>query len=384
MKYLSVALHTQPARTSLRVDKDRVRSKSLPSYRRSVSSLVGFVLVSSLAACSAERPDAADNGGGIPPATVPACTTTNPREGCACATIDETAECGAVHETVGTTVVCSMGHATCRPDGTWGTCIGDRIVTRSMSALRTAGLGDAGACADPCTPGCSTTTDTPAGIVLPPGFQSDGGGLTVVPEPPPPNTCTGITIAPSTSPATDITVTSTTSIATKLFTSTLVPAGCNPSAPAPLWYTDKFDTAQMDSALPGKLNVVVPIAGPVVVGASLGTFSASVNANIIVAVQEKGTVNPPPVSSTFALFPTELATDPADANLEIIYPYTGTVFPLGLLAPLVQWRNGSQAADGGVVVTLQYPATGTAIFSISQLVGESTTTPHQSDNPSSD
>ncbi|HSO32883.1 MAG TPA: hypothetical protein VLT33_10205, partial [Labilithrix sp.] len=308
-----------------------------------------------------------------PPAT--GCNASNPQEGCPCETAGTDAECGAVEQVVDGRVICSMGRILCT-SGKWGACKGERVITKSFSSVHFSNYGEAGACADPCTPGCSTTTDTPPGIPLPSGLNNDGGtGITITPSPPPANSCTGLSISPSVAPATDIVVTSTSTFATKTFTSALTPLNCNPTAPAALWYTDKFDVAQMDPNVPGKLTVVVPIAGLVNVGASLGSYSASVPANIKVAVQESGTVNPPPGGATFAQFPTELPADSVDTKLEIVYPYNDTVLPLGLAAPLLQWRNTSQPATGGVVVTLQYPATGTPIFSVSQLVSESMTAP---------
>lgn len=230
--------------------------------------------------------------------------------------------------------------------------------------------GDAGACADPCAPSCSTPPPTDASF--PPGVSTDAG-IVIIPTPPPPNTCVGLSIFPATSNI--ITVTSSTTTATAQFQSTLLPTGCNPSAPPPLWFTDNFDVLQMDPAVPGRASVVVPIAGPVQIGAALGSFSAITPANIRVAIQEPGTVNPPPAGVSFAQFPAETALDATDANLNIVYPYNDTMFPLGLLPPLLQWTNSGQAANSGVVVTLQYPATGTPIFSVSQLVSESLAAP---------
>lgn len=338
--------------------------------------LTTLIAAGGIVACSGD--DKPAPGGGAAAVTQPpaqGCNPANPEQGCSCQTEGATAECGAVEQVVDKNVVCSIGRTSC-VSGKWAACKGERIITKSMSNIHLTGYGDAGACADPCTPGCTTTTDTPPGVALPSGLTSDGGtGITIEPAPPPPNTCTGLTISPSSAPATDIVVTSTSTFTTKTFTSALVPAGCNPSAPAALWYTDKFDVAQMDPNVPGKLTVVVPIAGPVNVGASLGSYSATVPAKITVAVQENGTVNPPPVGALFTQFPTELSADANDTKLEIVYPYNDTVLPLGLAAPLLQWRNTSQPATGGVVVTLQYPATGTPIFSVSQLVSESMLAP---------
>ena len=66
----------------------------------------------------------------------------------------------------------------------------------------------------------------------------------------------------------------------------------------------------------------------------------------------------------------------ADSNLRILYPYDSTVFPLGLLPPLVQWSDNGTATYAKV--TLKYPATGTALFTWSEIVSENgaLTTPY--------
>ena len=336
---------------------------------------LGSLCAASLVAvvgCGNGHPEATHSSLLDSPISAGGCVDKPIQEGCACHDPGSYTECGAVQEVIGTETICSMGHMLCLPSNVFGACSADRQVR--TTSIRPTTLGTPAGCADPCTPGCSTTTDSPAGITAPSGFLTDAG-LTIVPTTPPANSCTGLTISPSAAPATDIVVASTTTPATKTFTTTLTPAGCNPAAPPALFYTDKFDVAQMSSTTPGKLDVIVPIAGPVVVGASLGSFTASTTANITVAVKENGTTNPPPNGASFTNFPTELAGDATDSNLELVYPYDNTVLPLGLAAPLLQWRNGAQAASGGVVVTLRYPATGTAIFEVSQLVSESMTSP---------
>lgn len=324
-------------------------------------------LVLAVSACSEGRPNVGDLGASAPG---PSTCARAPYEGCPCTSEGSRAECGAVHETVGSDVVCSMGHTTC-VGSRWGACEPERVVVRSVSALRPRA---AGACADPCTPECVAPLDVDAGP-LPAGLVVGDAGITPAPGPAPTTSCTALAITPSAAPATDVVVTSTSAPTTLLFSSELSPTGCNPSAPPPLWYTDKFDVAQMDPAVPGKMSVVVPIAQSVTVGAVLGAFSASVTANIRVAVKEPGAANPPPAGASFADFPAELAGDPADAGLAILYPYQDTMFPLGLLPPLLQWSHGGSPATGGVVVTLRYPATGSAIFEVSQLVSESTASP---------
>lgn len=56
----------------------------------------------------------------------------------------------------------------------------------------------------------------------------------------------------------------------------------------------------------------------------------------------------------------------ADSSQRIIYPYDGTVFPLGMLPPLIQWKSSASATHAKV--TLQYPSTGTPTFTWSKIV----------------
>ncbi len=58
-------------------------------------------------------------------------------------------------------------------------------------------------------------------------------------------------------------------------------------------------------------------------------------------------------------------------NIKFLYPYPNTVFPRSVAAPTVQWDNLTVAATA-VKVTIQYPATGTPIFQVSQILAEST------------
>jgi hypothetical protein len=58
----------------------------------------------------------------------------------------------------------------------------------------------------------------------------------------------------------------------------------------------------------------------------------------------------------------------ADASLQILYPYTKTVFPLGMLPPLIQWKDNGTSSYAKV--TLQYPTTGTPSFVWSEIVQE--------------
>jgi hypothetical protein len=58
----------------------------------------------------------------------------------------------------------------------------------------------------------------------------------------------------------------------------------------------------------------------------------------------------------------------ADPSLQILYPYNKTVFPLGMLPPLIQWKDNGTATYAKV--TLQYPTTGAPVFTWSEIVRE--------------
>jgi|GEM_PF-556918 len=58
----------------------------------------------------------------------------------------------------------------------------------------------------------------------------------------------------------------------------------------------------------------------------------------------------------------------ADSSLQILYPYNKTVIPLGLLPPLIQWKDNGTATYAKI--TLQYPTTGTPVFTWSEIVPE--------------
>jgi hypothetical protein len=62
-------------------------------------------------------------------------------------------------------------------------------------------------------------------------------------------------------------------------------------------------------------------------------------------------------------------------TVELLYPYANTVFPLGLRAPLVMWRTGTNGAASAVRIAVQYPANGTPTFRWAQVISESRTLP---------
>lgn len=351
----------------------------LPSPSR--SSLAAVALVVSAAAGAALGgcgSDGADLGAGdpgfVPVTPIDACA--DPAEGCPCAAAGEQALCGKVSATYDDYVVCTRGTTTC--DGTrWGQCVDTgESYTRSLAGVDLQNIsGTPGACANACSQSCATFVDTPSGIDAgaDAGIVSSDGGLTLEPKPATSiSTCTSLVVTPSTAPAKDIAVTNLAAANTVQFTATLAPAGCFTGTVNPLWSIDRFDIAQISDT--GLLTLVTPIAGPIVVRAFVGTLTGTVTSNVTVNVTARSTTNVPPGAVVTTSFPAEDGSTPADVDLELLYPYANTVFPLGLAPPLVQWRNTTAAT--GVLVTLRYPAgSATPIYKYSEIASESQTFP---------
>lgn len=341
------------------------------------SVLVGFALASSafVSGCGAE--DAGLEGPGNPqnpPVQIDACA--DPAEGCPCATAGEVAKCGKISQTYDDYVVCSQGNTTC--DGTrWSACAEDGTTyTRSLSGLDLANIsGTPGPCVNACSQSCSTYVDTPGGLDAgaDSGLLTGDGGITLEPKPATTqSSCTSLTITPNVAPGKDIVVTSLSAVNSVTFTAKLAPAGCFTGTVNPLWSIDRFDIAQIDDN--GKLTLVTPIAGPIVVRAFVGTLSGTVTSNVSINVTTRSVTNPAPAAVVEGSFPAETALTPVDLDLTMLYPYASTVFPLGLAPPLVQWRR--TVAATGVLVTLRYPAgSSTPLYRYSEIAAESQTFP---------
>jgi hypothetical protein len=294
-----------------------------------------------------------------------------PNVGCACADAGASIACGQVEQSSGGYVTCSEGTRTC-DNGTWSDCVGTRITTKALpssSGIEAQGLNGASPCLnDPCDPACNAFTDDPSGLdagVDAPITITDAG-VTLTGRPISLAACTGMQITPNTAPAKDLVVTSMApSPNTVAYTASLVPPACYPGTPTFLWSINQYDIAQVSST--GTLTLAAPIAGPITVSAYAGTLSASVVCNVTVSVVDTSGA---PTGYSNTQFPT--TTGAAD-TLSVLYPYPATVFPLGLPSPLIQWSASTTAS--AVKVTLRFPATGTPIFSWSEIVPEVQTAP---------
>jgi hypothetical protein len=326
--------------------------------------------------CGTAAPLSDGAGSGASSALPAGETCLTPALGCPCSTPGEQVDCGDVVQMAGDYVTCSEGKRTCDSSGGWGACVGSYVMTRSLSTQGTQAqhgilplaLNASIACVNnPCDPQCNTFIDDPSGLDagVDSGLVINDAGVSLFGHPVSITACTGLSVTPNVAPQKDLVITSMTpSPNTVQFSASLVPSTCYPVQPTFLWTIDRYDLAQISSN--GLLTMAVPIAGPVTVTAYAGTLSASVVSNVTVNVVDTSSA---PSGYSNSQFPT---TTGATDNIAVLYPYPGTVFPLGLPAPLVQWQNKNSPATvaSAVKVTLRFPATGTPIFSWSEIVPE--------------
>lgn len=147
-------------------------------------------------------------------------------------------------------------------------------------------------------------------------------------------------------------------------TASVTPPECYDGTFAAAWGLDKLDRATVSTS--GLLTLQSPLAGPIAVSAYVQQFKATANVNVVVNAVD--TVDAPTgAANTFATG-TAAGTDPAS----ILYPYDGTVLPLALKPPILQWSTGGSNASA-VKVSLVYPASGTPLFTWSKVMPEPTT-----------
>ena len=144
------------------------------------------------------------------------------------------------------------------------------------------------------------------------------------------------------------------------FSVALLPAGCYSGTVTPAWSLDRFDVATVNA---GAVSMLSAVPGTLNVTAYAGQFSATGKLNVKVNATET-TLAPANAVTNFAKTPA--GSDP----MKLLYPYAETVLPLGVIPPLLQWETGGTAASA-VRVSLRYPATGTATFSWSAIIAES-------------
>ncbi|HSY24780.1 MAG TPA: dickkopf-related protein [Polyangiaceae bacterium] len=294
-----------------------------------------IVLCGVLGCGSAGPPDTLGGGTAETPTEPSTCGGT-PATGCPCSAEGSVVDCGEVHGQDGTYTFCSEGSRVCT-GGTWGACVGETLVAKDFSAtgsLKTLALGAQSACtSNPCDPYCENFVDTPAGITTPTGIQlTDAGALVLAGQPGPP-ACAGLSVSPTSG---TITVTSlspfTTSPASLSFA-----AACTTGFPVPTWsLSNATGTAAtigtVDST--GKLTIYSPISGPLTVTATNGSLIASATVTIVVDIDD-------PNGATSSIQSDFTGTASGTDSAIPLYPYSQTMFPVYLPAPLVQWDIGT-------------------------------------------
>jgi hypothetical protein len=323
-----------------------------------------------LAACSSETSlvgtGVPDNGGLAKPdgGTHVSCAT--PNTGCACDNPGNVIDCGEVQRRTGDYVSCSMGRRTCGTDGTWGTCLGDRIAPLVLSAAagkRLQDLGVSSTCiGTPCDPYCQNYVDDSNGLDAGPPCAVTEAGLTLFEqEAAPPVLCTGLQLVP---PDQTVVVTSispmTTLPASIQYQAQMIPVGCKAGFVPATWTLNSYDSALIDAN--GVLSLYTPVARVLTVSGYSGAMNASGTATILVNVND---TTQAPAGTADKFTGPGVPLDP----MTVIYPYVNTVFPRGLAAPIIQWQTNGVAADA-VKVSLRYPSTGSPTFTWSNVIAE--------------
>jgi WD40 repeat protein len=137
---------------------------------------------------------------------------------------------------------------------------------------------------------------------------------------------------------------------------------------APQWTVDRGEVGAIDVGN-GQFTPAGTIGGRATVTATFGTRTATTTVTVALSQAQNGDPDfpgPTPGASgpggVGGNGPGGVATDPqktvldgtptADSAVHMLYPYDGTVWPRGLLAPLLQWDPGATRKFDAVKVTL--------------------------------
>jgi hypothetical protein len=370
----------------------------------SAASALLVCLVTSAVACQdgTGAPDAASlDWTSDPP---PIANGIAPRDGEDCEEEGASVPCGKVTERFDDYVTCSEGYRAC-VGGKWDACIGVRTTQKPNATgavgLSLLSLGTPTQCAagfDVCDPYCNNIIDTPGNFVSggqvtydTSKFSNTPSGMTPVATGVGNCTSLQVTVSPDTPLVSgQLTVTSlsplTASPSTVKFKLTALPSGCATGAYDTTWAVDKVDRATISGTTSenGTLTLADAIAGSLRVTAfAKGLVSPAlvIPVRINVVLSSSTAVSPNTVitssgdASSFGTADTPLTGAGTTSTANWLYPYDGTYFPLGLLAPVLQYRYEGTCANGrSVKVSLRYPKNATAAaaeFNYSLIVKES-------------
>jgi hypothetical protein len=127
------------------------------------------VLAACLVACGLGSLPPADDDGVNDASSVAARGCSPGKTGCSCTTPGQTVACGSVVDRTGDYVTCSMGYSTCNEQA-WGPCLGNQIVTKSLSRVSLSARGPrtlsaSVPCTNLCDPfACSSTQNGPPDV----------------------------------------------------------------------------------------------------------------------------------------------------------------------------------------------------------------------------
>ncbi len=259
--------------------------------------------------------------------------------------------------------------------GQRGECGGDRLATRVVGTgdLRIRALaGSSSPCVDdPCDPYCVNYTDSYEDVPLAPesGLVEHDGGIGILPTINEigggGSSCTGL--APMANVTMTVTSLSPLTVVPPIrrFATALVPPGC--AAAAPLYGIDRYDVGTIDAAT-GVYSHGVAEPAIVTATAYVGGFTTSATVAVVVDAVDASAA---PAGFDLASFGGG-ATSVEGAPL-VLYPYDGTMFPLGLRAPRLMWNRAGGAPAKAVLVTLAHPQVGAPSFRFRAIVGEPST-----------
>jgi hypothetical protein len=217
---------------------------------------------------------------------------------------------------------------------------------------------------NPCNPWCRQIVDDP-GAVSPTGsivYEPETGGLTLERQrwADVLASCSELRITPSAPTLRVIALPSTQPVEVELLAE-LLPEGCSGGASPPLlWSLDPFEFATITEA--GKLTLVTPVAGPIAVTAYAGALVGTTTVEVRVEATDLS-LAPDGTADQFS------GSGSLPDAAELLYPYRGVVFPLGLPAPLVQWDTHGLAAQA-IKLTLRKTTPSGAPFSWSTILPE--------------
>jgi hypothetical protein len=133
-----------------------------------------------------------------------------------------------------------------------------------------------------------------------------------------------------------------------------------------LWKVDQAEIGTIDTS--GLFTAAGKAAGTATVEATVGTQKVTTTVTVQITCEQNGGIESDGGTTGGgiggvggegeggvvdpALMAVLLGTPTADPGMKFLYPYDKTVFPLGLLSPLLQWSPGNGAVAEGVYIHL--------------------------------